>query len=121
MRIERFWRDIYIGSTSLFYHLFYHLEDCGILHCEDTLHLWCLHYIYIQYINHTLSAFVSAWSQHSLRSAQDMSPLQVWMHGMLSNYNSGHRITEELYHQEDYVSGTSSVLDDVELNGLLHL
>ena len=30
-RIERFWRDLFIGCTGLFYHLFYHLEQSNLL------------------------------------------------------------------------------------------
>ncbi len=98
-RIERFWRDVFTGCTALFYHLFYHLEDIGLLNCDDPFHLWCLHFIYVPLINHSLSAFVSGWSHHPLNSAHGMSPLQLWMHGMLTNYNSGRQVTEELYHQ----------------------
>ena len=37
-RIERFWRDLFTGCTSLFYHL----EDTGLLNSDDPVHLWCL-------------------------------------------------------------------------------
>lgn len=30
-RIERLWRDVFLGCTYLFYHLFYCMENCGIL------------------------------------------------------------------------------------------
>ena len=106
-RIERFWRDLFTGCTSLFYHLFYHYEDMGILNSDDNpLHLWCLHFIYIPYLNYSLANFVDGWSHHSISLASGLSPLQLWMQGMLHNYHSGHRITEEIYgNQADgYVS-----------------
>lgn len=105
--IERFWRDLFVGCTCLFYQLFYHLEDVGLLNPDDPIHLWCLHFIYIPYINNSLATFLSAWSQHPMSSASGLSPLQLWQRGMLANYHSGHRVAEEIYgnhQQDDYVS-----------------
>ena len=96
-RIERFWRDVFTGCTSLFYHLFYHLEDSGLLNCDDPIHLWCLHMIYIPYINLSLKTFVDGWENHPMSSVRGLSPRQLWMQGMLGNYHSGHRVTEEIY------------------------
>ena len=42
-RIERLWRDISV--LQLFYRLFYHLEQTGILDPLN-LHLFALHYVY---------------------------------------------------------------------------
>ena len=36
-----------------------------------------------------------------------LSPRQLWLQGLLMNYDSGHRITEEVYHgaqADNYVS-----------------
>lgn len=41
-RIERLWRDLYTASISLFYHLFYFLEDAGLLDLENDIHLYSL-------------------------------------------------------------------------------
>lgn len=104
-RIERFWRDLFTGCTTLFYHLFYHLEDTGMLNTDDIVHLWCLHFIYLPYINSALATFIDGWNHHPMSSANGLSPLQLWMRGMLANYNSGHQITQEMYgNQPDYVS-----------------
>ena len=57
------------------------------------------------YINHALKMFTEAWAIHSMSFMHDITPLQIWMRGMLTNSNSGDRITQELYHSEtDYVS-----------------
>ena len=105
-RIERFWRDLFMGCISLFYHLFYHLEDTGMLNSDNPVHLWCLHLIYIPYINSALANFVDGWSCHPMSSNNGLSPRQLWMQGMLRNYNSGHRVTNEIYgdQADDYVS-----------------
>ena len=46
-RIERLWRDVYQGCTCLFYRLFYHLEDIGVLNPCCELDLFALHFIYV--------------------------------------------------------------------------
>lgn len=103
-RIERFWRDLFQGCTSMFYHLFYHLEDSGLLNSDSPIDLWCLHFIYIPYINSALATFVDGWSHHPMSSARGLSPQQMWVQGMLNNSNSGYRVTEEMYGNNDYVS-----------------
>ena len=44
-RIERLWRDVFSGCISLFYHLFYSLEDAGILEPSNDADLFALHYV----------------------------------------------------------------------------
>ena len=85
---QRFWRDLFTGCTSLFYHLFYHL-DTGLFNSDDPVHLWCLHSIYRPYINSAIANFVDGWSCHPMSSTNGLSPRQLWMQGMLKNYNSG--------------------------------
>ena len=46
-RIERLWRDLFTGCTYLFYNLFYHMEDEGILNPSSEQHLAALHYVYL--------------------------------------------------------------------------
>ena len=38
-RIERLWRDLFTGCTYVFYHLFYHMEEVGILEPDNEMHL----------------------------------------------------------------------------------
>ena len=101
--------DLFIGCVSLFYHLFYHLEDAGILNSDNPVHIRCLHFIYLPYINSSLANFVDGWSFHPMSSANGLSPRQLWMQGPLQHYNSGHTITEEIYgdQADNYVSSFS--------------
>ena len=84
-RIERFWRDLFIGCTGIFYHLFYYLEETGILDPNDEIHLFCLHFVYIPYINYAIQLFTNAWSDHPMSTAGNRSPNQLWIEGMLIN------------------------------------
>ena len=80
-RIERFWRDVFTFYRVylLILSSFYHLEDSGILNCDDPIHLWCLHLIYIPYINLSLTTFVDRWENHPMSSVRGLSPRQLIM------------------------------------------
>ena len=82
-RIKRLWRDVFAFCVSPFYHLFYSLEECGVLNPNSDRDIFCLHYVFIPRINHQLSIFRQAYSCHKLRTEGNRSPLQLWMRGML--------------------------------------
>lgn len=46
-RIERLWRDVFIGVGHFFYTLFYQMEENGILESTSVIDLFCLHYIFL--------------------------------------------------------------------------
>ena len=46
-RIERLWKDVFMGCTSLFYHLFHHMEEVHVLNVDDEIHPYCLHYVFL--------------------------------------------------------------------------
>ena len=53
-RIERLWRDVYEGVLSMYYQLFYFMEDQGLLDPFNNLHIAVLHYVYLQKVNEKL-------------------------------------------------------------------
>lgn len=82
-RIERLWRDVFSTCLSSFYHLFYSLEDNGLLVADNDIDLFCLHYVFLPRINLHLNVFSQAYSRHRLRTERNRSPLQLWLSGML--------------------------------------
>ena len=80
-RIERLWRDVHTGCISLFYDLFYMLEDEKMLDACNNVDLYALHYVFVPRINNRLKVFQRAYSHHPLRTARNRSPLQMWMSG----------------------------------------
>ena len=46
-RIERMWRDVFNGCTVLYYNMFLHMEQEGLLDPSNEVHLYCLHFIFI--------------------------------------------------------------------------
>ena len=88
-RIERLWRDVFCGCTTLFYNLFYFMENNSLLDLDNEIHLFCLQYVFLCRINNALHNFTKAWNNHPLSSEKNLSPIQLWITGL-----SGHLVDE---------------------------
>ena len=64
--IGRFWRDLYTGYIALFHALFLSLEDMGLLDRDDITDLFCLHYVFLPRLKHTLNTFQKSYNHHPL-------------------------------------------------------
>ena len=96
-RIERLWRDVFSGCISLFYGLFFTLEENGILSWEDDAHIWCLHYVFLPIINEHLCSWRDAWIHHPIRTENNKTPFQLWVTGLEHARTTGaNRIIEPL-------------------------
>lgn len=82
-RIERLWRDLFSGCVCFFYYFFYFLEDTGLLDVDDPCDLFALHFVMLPVIQHQLDLFRDGWANHSLRTEQNRTPLQLWTMGLL--------------------------------------
>ena len=88
-RIERLWVDMYRSVTLLYYRLFYHLEQQGLLEALNEIHLYALHYVYLPRINESLKQFQEGWNNHGIRTAHHLSPKQLFVQGSLRLRTSG--------------------------------
>ena len=88
--IERLWEDLYSGCVSFFYHLFYSLEQCGLLDVNSEVDLFALHFVFLPIIQHHLDMFQHGWAHHNLRSERNYTPMQLWIRGI--------QLTEESFH-----------------------
>ena len=86
--IERLWRDVYSGVLSLFYDLFMHMEDEGVLDPMKEVHLYSLHFTFIPRINRVLDQWTRAWNMHGMRSERGYSPMQLWTTGLQAHFGS---------------------------------
>eukprot|EP00794_Sanderia_malayensis_P001890 gene1890-2144_t len=107
-RIERLWRDIFIGVLGCFYRLFYFMEDVGILDPLNDLNIAALHYVFLPEINNRLSIWREAWSNHRMRSTKT-SPLRLWISGQMQN-PAGIQISNE---ELEYYGAEGNIEDDL--------
>ncbi|XP_077065660.1 uncharacterized protein LOC143718491 [Siphateles boraxobius] len=84
-RVERLWRDLWMGVTSVFYHILHTLEEQGMLDLSSTLHLFCCHYVFLPRLQANLNVFREGWDNHPLRTEQNLSPNQLWVVGQMQN------------------------------------
>lgn len=103
-RIERLWRDVYTGVLSLYYSLFTHLEDCGVLDPLSTIDLFALHMIFIPRINRHIKVWSEGWNHHRMRTAGSLSPLQQFTEGLLRIRGSESIIASETFENLNEVS-----------------
>lgn len=96
-RIERLWRDVYQIVLSVFYDLFVALEEEKLLNVDNEEHLFCLHFVYKPIINQMLSNFTSSWLNHKIRTAQNKTPLQLFIMGMQQIGNESSVVASEYF------------------------
>ena len=75
---------MFTGCTSVFYYLFYNLEEKGLLSPNNEIDLFSLHYVFMPRINNHLKVFSQAYNWHRLRTKGNHSPMQLWLQGMLT-------------------------------------
>ena len=88
-RIERLWRDVFEDVLANFYELFSLMEELGILDPLSENDLWCLHFAFLHHINYHLHEWSAAWSRHPLSTANNNTPLQLWIKGSLNSAENG--------------------------------
>ena len=94
-RIERLWRDLFMGCSFVFYNLFYHIENSGILDCANEVHIFALHYVFLPRINQNLKIFQEACDAAPLSTERGYSPTQLWVRGLLEVTNSDRRVARK--------------------------
>ena len=87
-RIERLWRDSHRCVNSLYYRLFYYLENNSLLNPIVDEHLFALHYVFLPRINQSLQHFQASWNNHRIRTESGLTRNQLFTTGMLRLQNS---------------------------------
>lgn len=77
-------RDLFDGVSYIHYHLFYHLEDNGVLEPSNPQHLFSLHYVYVPRINRHIEKWKQGFVRHRIRTAGNRSPMQLYILGLLN-------------------------------------
>ncbi|XP_057188903.1 uncharacterized protein LOC130553782 [Triplophysa rosa] len=84
-RIERLWRDVYIGVTSVYQNILRTMEENHQLDISNCIHLFCCHFVFLPRIQASLDDFSDGWDNHPMRTEQNLTPNQLWQVGQLQN------------------------------------
>ena len=71
------------------------MEDCGLVDPSDEIHIAALHYAYKPRINASLGLFKNGHNQEPISTEQNFSPEQLWIDGMLRNWNPNGTVARE--------------------------
>lgn len=103
-RIERLWRDLFTAVSQLYYRLFYHMENSGLLDPLDSVHLYALHYVFLPRIKRAIGEFVNGWNRHTLSKTGGFSPIKLYTKGMIRQSRIADFDTvPEFYGSTDYI------------------
>lgn len=87
VRIERLWRDVHQSALAPFRTMFEQLETDGVLNVDSEVDLYCLHQVFVNRINKSLSDFAHSWNNHSISTEGSMTPLQLFHTGQCEDSN----------------------------------
>lgn len=99
-RIERLWRDVFQQVTFQYYHLFYNMEEAGLLDPLNSVHIFAIHHVFLPRINNSLMLFTNVWNQHPMSHQRNRSPLQLFITG-LHNLMSNGLVSEDFLKKVD--------------------
>lgn len=77
-RIERHNRSVNEQVIHGYKELFYELEDEGVLNPSNASDIFCLHYVFLPRLNHSLSQFIAAHNNHAISTESNQSPSQLF-------------------------------------------
>ncbi len=120
-RIERLWRDLFTGCTYIFYNLFYHMEDQGILDPSNECNLAALHYVFLPIINRHLKVFAEGHNRAPVSTEQNQSPEQLWLKGMLSTPSYLKYPRNKCMHQPLTFSKYGNCIDSANWSNISHV
>ncbi|KAJ3539012.1 hypothetical protein NMY22_g4931 [Coprinellus aureogranulatus] len=82
VRIERLWRDYYIGAISGWYDFFHELEAYHDLDVDNPTHIWLLHHLFLSVIDEEAQRWAATWNNHNLRTERNRSPQELFLFGL---------------------------------------
>ncbi|CAH3195554.1 unnamed protein product, partial [Porites evermanni] len=93
--------ETFPGCVHVFYHLFYEMEQCGILDPSNELHLFALQFAYVPRINRNLQIFADGHNRAPISTEHGKSPWQLWISGAVTASNRG---IDDFWNQVSFLS-----------------
>jgi len=105
-KVERLHRDSTEKALEQYIFLFHYFVRCG-LDVDNNLHMYILHYLFMDRINESLTEFQNVWNNHKLRSVENKSPTQLLLLSHVRGQSFGVKIGDSAMNIYD-------LLEDVE-------
>ena len=65
------------------------LEEYELLQLTSEKDMYALHYVFIPRVNMQLDVFRTSYSHHRMRTANNLSPFQLWAKGLIERASDG--------------------------------
>ncbi|KAF9642920.1 hypothetical protein BDM02DRAFT_3192471 [Thelephora ganbajun] len=101
-RIERLWLESGQHFARGWRAFFTHLEQHHSLERDNPHHIWLLHTLFLEDIQHDCDEFCLDWNSHPLSGkGQNMSPLDIWLLGQTQHgiYDEAGSVDPALLHR----------------------
>eukprot|EP00063_Salmo_salar_P041704 XP_014016539.1 PREDICTED: uncharacterized protein LOC106580245 [Salmo salar] len=82
-RVECLWRHVWSAVTCQYYKFLHSLEEEGYLDLSNSIHLFCVGYVFLPRLRADLQHFTEIWDNHPLSTEANLTPHQLWHIGML--------------------------------------
>ena len=77
-RIERHNRSVNENVIESYKQIFYQMEARGILDPDNSMDIFCLHYVFLPRINRSLKEFIAAHNNHPVSTEGNKTPSQLF-------------------------------------------
>ena len=86
-RIERIWYDVTEGFGGKWKDFFIDLEANHGLDVDNAAHIWLLHHLFLNAINHDATSWAETWNNHKLqiRGEPQQTPQEMFFFSMLED------------------------------------
>jgi len=75
-RVERGWRDMRNSTLQTYIDTFLLFEMLG-MDVDNAVHMFCLHFMFKDRINTSISSYRNAWNHHPMSSENNRSPVNI--------------------------------------------
>ena len=96
-RIERLWREVHRVVVRHFANLFYYLESSNHLDPLNEHQLFALHFVFLPRINRACNELTSQLNFRPMRTAHNLSPVQLFVSRCMELYGSQSTVVRELF------------------------
>ncbi|KAG6871327.1 hypothetical protein C0995_006027, partial [Termitomyces sp. Mi166 len=97
IHIERLWHDLTLEFAAKWKMFFQSLEQYDSLDVNSNAHIWLLHFLFLDAINHDALQWANAWKKHviTIRGERQQSPKNMFVFGMIQQGVRGMEMFED--------------------------
>ncbi|KAI5448857.1 hypothetical protein NCC49_006065 [Naganishia albida] len=89
IQIERLWVDVRRGFVEKYIRTFRYMEQQQTLDPQNAMHLYCLHFVYLDALRESANRWAESWNHHSMSNVEGLTPMGQWYIGGVAARQNG--------------------------------